>query len=95
MTGRMSESTEALLEAYELDLQLQLRRIAVVERLAVRDGTGGVVTLVATVHVATRRLELAGTGENIVAAYGSLTQALPELVLANAYREVLERALGS
>jgi hypothetical protein len=97
MADRMSESTEALLEAFEADFQRQLRHSAVVERLVVREEEdGGLVTLVATVRAATDEIELTGTGDNLLTAYASLTHAaLPELILAIAYRQVLEQALGA
>jgi hypothetical protein len=67
-----------------------------VERLVVREEDGGLVTLVATVRVATDEIELIGTGENLLTAYASLTHAaLPELMLAIAYRQVLDQVLGA
>lgn len=92
--GEVSESTEALLDAFRDDLQLQLRRSAVVENLALSEADDKHVTLTATVRVAAQEIELTGTGETIVKAYGDLfTGAGAEVVLASAYRQVLEHAL--
>ena len=91
----MSESIEALLEAFESDLQRQLGHAGVVERLVVDEADGGQVTLTAQVRVAAQAIELTGTGDNLVTAYASLTRTEPELILASAYRQVLETALGT
>jgi hypothetical protein len=93
--GRMSESTEALLDAFNVDLQRQLRHAGIVERLVADEADGGQVTLTAQVRVAAQTVELTGTGENLLTAYASLTRANPELILGSAYRQVLDRAIGS
>ena len=96
MARRVSESTEALLDAFKDDFQRQLRRSAVVERLTVAEANDERVTLVATVRVATDQIELTGTGETVVAAYANLfTASEAEVVLASAYRQVLDQALGT
>ena len=92
--GEVSESTEALLDAFRDDLQLQLRRSAVVESMTLEEADEKRVTLTATVRVAAQEIELTGSGETVVAAYGDLlTGAGAEVVLASAYRQVLEHAL--
>ena len=96
MAREVSESTEALLEAFSDDLQRQLRRSAVVERIDVREANRDHVTLVATVRVAAHQVELIGSGETVVAAYANLfTGAQAELVLASAYRQMLDPARPS
>ena len=91
----MNESTEALLEAFRADLQRQLRHAGVVENLLVHEDDLGLITLTAVVRVAAQAIELTGTGDNLVTAYASLTRGDPELILASAYRQVLDRALGT
>ena len=91
MAREVSESTEALLEAFSDDLQRQLRRSAVVESLRIGEANDERVTLVATVRVAAQQVELIGSGETVVAAYANLfTGAQAELVLASAYRQMLD-----
>lgn len=94
MARRVSESTEALLDAFEADFQRQLRQTAVVERIVVREGNGDPVTLVATVRVAARSIELTGSGENLLTAYASLSRTRHELILRSAYSQVLDELLG-
>ena len=96
MARDVSESTEALLEAFKDDLQRQLRRSAAVERVDVREAKRDHVTLVATVRVAAHQVELIGTGDTVVDAYANLfTGAQAELILASAYRQMLEPARPS
>ena len=95
MARRVSESTEALLEAFRADLQRQLRHAGVVERLVVHEDDSGQTAITAVVRIAAQAIELTGTGDNLVTAYASLTRAEPELILASAYRQVLDRALGT
>lgn len=96
MARPVSESTEALLDAFKDDFQRQLRRSAVVEHLTVAEANDERVTLTATVRVAADQIELTGTGETVVAAYANLfTGAEAEVVLASAYRQVLDQALGT
>ena len=95
MSGQFNESTEALLEAFASDFQRQLGQAGVVERLVVGEAAGGEVMLTAQVRVAAQTVELRGTGDNVVAAYASLTRADPGLILASAYRQVLDRAVST
>ena len=90
----MSESTEALLEAFEDDFQRQLRKTAVVERIVARDADDGQVTLIANIRVASRTIELTGSGENLLTAYASLSRTRHELILRSAYSQVLDELLG-
>ena len=85
----MSEATAALLEAFADDFQRQLRNIGIVEALDLQEEAGR-ITLTATVLIPPHRFTLSGTGENPVTAYADLTRAAPELMLANAYRNLVE-----
>ena len=57
--------------------------------MLVRDAEG-TVTLIATVRVAARDVELIGRGENLLTAYADLTRRAPEPILSSAFRQVLE-----
>lgn len=85
----MSEATEALLEAMRRDLARQLGRSGNVERLSLREWRG-IVTLVATVRVAEREVELLGTGDSLLTAYADLTRRAPESILSSAFGQLLE-----
>lgn len=89
MQGTVNESTEALLNAFGTDLQRQLGRTAIVERLLLQESPG-MITLIATVRVGTRELEFTGQGENVLAAYADLGRRAPEPILASAFRQLLE-----
>ena len=89
MQGTVNESTEALLNAFGTDLQRQLGRTAIVERLLLQESPG-MITLIATVRVGTRELEFAGHGENVLAAYAELGRGAPEPILESAFRQLLE-----
>jgi hypothetical protein len=84
-----SEATEALLEAMGTDFQRQLARSGTLERLFVREWRG-IVTLVATVRVAEREVQLLGTGENLLTAYADLTRRAPEPILVSAFDQLVD-----
>ena len=86
---RMSEATAALLDAFADDFGRQLRNIGIVEGLDLREDADG-ITLTATVLIPPHRFTVTGTGENPVTAYAELTRSAPELMLANAYRNLVE-----
>ncbi len=89
MVRRMTEATEALIGAYEADLQRQLGRTAVLDRLSIFDG-GSTVTIAASLSIGASVVQVARTGENVVTAYAALTQSLPELMLAISFRQLVE-----
>lgn len=89
MQGTVNESTEALLNAFGTDLQRQLARTAIVERLLLEEAPG-MSTLIATVRVGTRELQFAGRGENVLAAYADLGRRAPEPILASAFRQLVD-----
>ena len=94
MAGRISESTDVLLEAFRDDFQRQLRQVALVEQLEVSEGNGRSITLTARVRVARDQIELTGSGENLLTAYASLSRTRHELILRSAYSQVLDELLG-
>jgi hypothetical protein len=94
MDGLPSAATEELLAAFRDDLQRQLHRSAVVEHLFAREGDG-MVSLAATVRVASDTFQIAGSGENVVTAYADLIQSAPAEVLGSAFRQLVGVHLGA
>jgi hypothetical protein len=88
MSARIDEATAAFLEAAADDLQRQTRRAGVVERITAQT-TGNAVTLVAMIRVGEASYEARGSGDSVLTAYASLTRAIPEVMLASAFRAVL------
>lgn len=84
----MTEATEALIGAYTADFQRQMGRTADLERLSILEGNGA-VTIAATLRVGTSVVRVVRTGDNVVTAYAALTQAMPELILATSFRQLL------
>jgi hypothetical protein len=89
MDRRMTEATETLIGAYEADLQRQLGRTAVLERLSILEGSS-TVTIAATLRIGASVVQVARTGDNVVTAYAALTKAMPELMLAVSFRQLVE-----
>lgn len=85
----MAEATEALIGAYEADLQRQLGRTADLERLSILESDGQ-VTIAANLRVGTSVVQVARTGTNVVTAYAALTKAMPEVMLAVSFRQLVE-----
>ncbi len=84
----VSDATATFLAAAADDLQRQLRisgDVIGIRALGLPDG----VTLIATVRVGRTAVELAGSGGNLVAAYGDLLGRTAEPVLAAAFRELV------
>lgn len=77
------------LDAARADLQAQLGRTGRVEGMRLDDDLAGGATLVATVRVAGRLVEVTGTGGDLVAAYATLHRAAPERLLATAFQAIL------
>jgi hypothetical protein len=49
------------------------------------------VSLAATVRVASDTFQIAGSGENVVTAYADLIQSAPAEVLGSAFRQLVGR----
>ena len=89
MSEPVSESTEAMLEAFRADLQGHLRLAGIVERLFVQERPG-VVCLVAKIRVGSDRFELLGAGDGVLEAYADLLRSAPAQVLVSAHEQVLD-----
>lgn len=88
MVNGMNEATASFLQAAGDDLQRQLGSAGVVEGLTLESAASD-VTIVAAVRVGSRTVRFRGTGENLVAAYASLTRSGAEPILASAFRELV------
>lgn len=93
MPPRSDAATEAFLEAARGDLQRQLASSARVKDMAV-ESQGDGIRVRASIAVGDDVLELIGNGESVLDAYRDLIHsASPSVVLASAYRQVLEERL--
>jgi hypothetical protein len=90
VSAQINDATASFLRTAANDLQRQIGLSGVVERLTLEDSAAG-VRLVAAIRVGrTTLIELRGDGEDLVAAYSVLHGAVvPELILASAFREVV------
>jgi hypothetical protein len=90
MRAHIDDATASFLRTAANDLQRQIGLSGVVERLTLDDSASG-VRLVAAIRVGHMTLiELRGDGEDLVAAYRELhLNVVPELILASAFREVV------
>jgi hypothetical protein len=86
----IDDATSAFLTSAADDHQRQLGSVAVVDRVAVETEPRG-VTLVATLRVAARRVDVRGSGANLVAAYADLRRSVTAPVLASAFSRVILR----
>jgi hypothetical protein len=89
----IDDATSGFLHSAADDLQRQLGTVAVVDRLTV-EKVPRHVTLVATLRVGARSVDVRGHGANLVAAYADLRLTVPAPVLAAAFAEVVERRPG-
>ena len=89
MNGPITESTEAMLEAFRADLQGHLRLAGIVERLSIQEGFG-LVCLEARIRVGSVRFELLGSGSGVVEAFTDLVRSAPEQVLVFAHEQVFD-----
>jgi hypothetical protein len=93
MPPRTDAATEAFLESARADLQRQLASTAHVKDMAVEVQPDRTVVR-AWIAVAEDVLVLVGSGESVLDAYRDLIHsASPSIVLASAYRQVLEERL--
>ena len=86
----ISDATSSFLEAACSDLQRQIARTGTVEQVRVAEDAGQ-TTLIATIRMNARRVEVRGAGENLVTAYADLHRTVPESILAAAFRQYVER----
>ena len=93
MASRTDAATEAFLVAARADLQRHLASSARVKDMAVeRQGERTLVR--ASIAVGSDVLVLIGSGDSVLDAYRDLIHsASPSVVLASAYRQVLEERL--
>jgi hypothetical protein len=84
------EATATFLAAARGDLQRQIGSAGSVAALDV-EGRGEFVMLVARIRVIGSEIEVRGSGENLVDAYGVLRQAVPEPILAAAFEGYVTR----
>lgn len=88
MSARIDEATASFLDAAADDLQRQAGLAGIVERISA-ETVGDVVTLVASIRVGDDLFEVRGSGDSLLSAYASLTRALPEPMLASAFRALV------
>ena len=88
MSGRIDEGTASFLGAAADDLQRQVGRAGLVERITAETGSD-VVTLIASMRVGTERIEVRGSGDSLLTAYASLTRTTAEPILAAAFRTLV------
>jgi hypothetical protein len=86
----IDDATSGFLNSAADDLQRQLGSVAVVDRLTVEEAPRR-ITLVATLRVAARAVEVRGSGANLVAAYSDLRLSVTAPVLAAAFTQVVGR----
>ena len=89
MRASISEATATFLEAAGEDLQRQLGAAGIVEAMRTDPAPDGATILVAVVRIGTTAVELIGSGDSLVSAYGDLHQRVAEPVLAAAFRNYL------
>jgi hypothetical protein len=89
MRASISEATATFLEVAGEDLQRQLGSSGTVVGMDADSAPDGSITLVAAVRIGASTLEMIGTGDGLVAAYGDLHQHVAEPVLAAAFRDYL------
>lgn len=88
MSPRIDEATTTFLDAAADDLQRQAGRAGIVEGIST-ETIGDVVTLIATIRVGDDLFEVHGSGDSLLTAYASLTRAIPEVMLASAFRALV------
>jgi hypothetical protein len=84
------EATATFLRAARDDLQRQIGSAGAVVHLDV-EGRDEFVMLVARIRLIGSEIEVRGSGENLIDAYGVLRQAVPEPILAAAFRGYVTR----
>ena len=89
MFPAVDDATAQFLETAAADLQAQMRLAGIVEgvSIAVADRT---VSLVAQLRIATRTVEVSGSGQTLIDAYADLRRRVPEVSLVAAYLELNE-----
>jgi hypothetical protein len=88
MSARLDEATATFLEAAADDLQRQAGLAGIVERIST-EAIGDGVSLMATIRVGDDLFEVRGSGDSLLTAYASLMRALPEPMLASAFRALV------
>ena len=84
----IDEATSSFLRFAADDLQRQLGLAGDLTSIALDDAEGR-VTLIVTIRVGERIIELRGTGDTLLTAYATLVPAAPESVLSAAFRNML------
>ena len=93
MASLTDAASEGFLEVARADLQRQLATSARVKDMALESQSDGILVR-ASIAVGNDVLELIGSGESVLDAYRDLIHsASPTIVLASAYRQVLEERL--
>ena len=85
----IDDATSAFLSSAADDLHRQLGLAAMVDQLSVERVSRG-VTLVATLRVGPRSVEIRGSGANLISAYADLRLTVAEPVLAAAFTQFVE-----
>lgn len=85
----LDDATQAFLDHAADDLQRFIGRSGWVVGLQA-EGALGRTSILATVRVAGHDIDIKGDGNTLIEAYSSLIQAVPELVLAAAFRSYLD-----
>jgi hypothetical protein len=88
MSARIDEATATFLEAAADDLQRQAGLAGIVEGIAA-ETSDGAVALVATIRIRDDLFRVRGSGDSLLTAYASLTRAIPEAMLASAFRALV------
>jgi hypothetical protein len=88
VSAPIDAATATFLDALVDDLQRQAGRAGIIEGIEA-ETAGDAVNLVATIRVGDDLLKVRGSGDGPLSAYASLTRALPEPMLASAFRAVV------
>ena len=91
MSEAIDDATAGFLEAAAKDLQRQIGSAGIVERVVLEDSSPA-TELTARIRVGNHVVEMRGTGENLVEAYGDLHRGSPVPMLTAAFRQLLEGA---
>jgi len=88
MSHPIDESTSAFLRSAADDLQHQVGVAGVVRALALEQPSDG-VTIIASIAVGTRTVEVRGSGESLVSAYADLRRSTAAGLVAMLFTELV------
>jgi hypothetical protein len=88
MSHSIDEATSAFLRSAADDMQRQIGVAAAVRTLALEQSGGG-VTIIASIAVGTRTVEVRGSGESLVSAYADLRRSTAAGLLATLFAELV------